>query len=881
MKLTLPDVLDACPRWRFGLVVLALGGAPLGGPALADQRTDPDAACAMARATLVDLKVAGSAGGGATELDYAAASMLLGYAHALAPKDEDILRLLIEAEASAGSRERLMELTAELLKLAPADTVAQLRLISGKISSQQTVDRRLEIYRQFLGPKGESIAASVRSRLAVDGALLRREQGDLAGFAEWVTRATQLDSTNKEAATLALNIYDQRALDDAEARRRDPAARLELLQNLLLADPLDESTHLAIAYELAGAGDWQGAANFFELYGTLTDKRGQQIPAQVQAAVQINLWQRRGARELVETLRDHIERQRRDVQRQRQAIMLAQEGKPGFDASQLPDAQQVRLPLDVERIRLAAAVALGQGEMIDYAFAEAKQTIALTQQAIDQRLNPPAEGLTPAEAADAKPVSEEERTELARRQRWLKAELTWLRILAGREVDQAKQDLQQLAMEPDADPAGLERMEGWLALRTGDLARAQTLLAGEGAGGGDEFAKLGAAMLAELREAAPSAIEQYEQIAQDDPGSIAGAFARTRYAALAGHDVPDAPGVEQLRRAASAMPVWVKAMADSPQRFMSLSVQMDKASLEPLDKASMTITVRNTSPIPLAVGPERTIQSRLLLVPKVEIGLNELPTASALEVVNLDRRLMLAPGESMTASVWPDAGSLGWTIDELAVGTARIRWRVLQGFQVGKEGYFVPAPISLSAESGSITRVATPKAQSPTASLITAIRDGSVREMAEALTVVRARIIRRPAQPDIISQLEEADAWAALIERWKTLDTAGKILALASMPTRAEAPAGSSVDDAIAGETDPAVLAMMLLTRADSVESPLLAEGRFADRPDLQVLARACRQQLKDNVPTYARLGSPFAAEPARGGSGGGGGGQQGGSIFR
>src|SRR5690606_7690973 len=104
---------------------------------------------------------------------------------------------------------------------------------------------------RYLSPEGERIDASVRSRLALDGALLAREIGDAAAFESFLSRAVALDITNKDAASVALRLFEERG-----GRPRD---LLQLQVNLLYADPLDPHVYRSMARALAREGAYAQA----------------------------------------------------------------------------------------------------------------------------------------------------------------------------------------------------------------------------------------------------------------------------------------------------------------------------------------------------------------------------------------------------------------------------------------------------------------------------------------------------------------------------------------------------------------------------------------------------------------------------------------------
>ncbi|MFA6046945.1 MAG: hypothetical protein WC718_18325, partial [Phycisphaerales bacterium] len=142
----------------------------------------------VARLAILDLRSLNSPGPG----DFAIAAGLLSIAQDLAPNDADIVRRRAEAAYNAGDNAVVDECTKRIVELDPADTVAQLRYITSRIGAYQTAEDRLAAYDALVGPKGAALDESIRSRLALDAALLARERGDTAGFIDRLKKAISL-----------------------------------------------------------------------------------------------------------------------------------------------------------------------------------------------------------------------------------------------------------------------------------------------------------------------------------------------------------------------------------------------------------------------------------------------------------------------------------------------------------------------------------------------------------------------------------------------------------------------------------------------------------------------------------------------------------------
>ncbi|MCA9298997.1 MAG: hypothetical protein KDA28_08015, partial [Phycisphaerales bacterium] len=210
------------------------------------------AARSVARLGILDLRLQQDP----TPEDYQLASMVLGLALSIDPDDVDIARHRVEASWALADEETLIAESRRLVSLDPTQTVALLRVITSRIGQLQTAEERLAMTDRFLGPQGDRLDPSIRSRLALDAALLHRELGQEEMFVDRLNLALKLDGTNKEAAALAAALYAETV--------GDPMGRLEMAEHLLYADPLDPNTHLSISQLLCILGDWVGAVRFHD-----------------------------------------------------------------------------------------------------------------------------------------------------------------------------------------------------------------------------------------------------------------------------------------------------------------------------------------------------------------------------------------------------------------------------------------------------------------------------------------------------------------------------------------------------------------------------------------------------------------------------------------
>lgn len=800
-------------------VVLVL----LAGSAFAAEPDPPErpplemtAAYAAARMALVDLKMAENP----TADDYRIAGEVLATACSLRAGDQTLLRLRMEAAEHAGDDQTVRQIARMLVAIDPEDTVSQLRVISGMIGDLQTVDERLAAYDKFLGESGQALDESVRSRLALDAALLYRERGDLDRFAAMLTQAVELDSTNKDAATLALAFYTQRV--------DDPVGRFEwLLISVLRADPFDQSTLAACVRELTSGGAVDGAWRFASILRRLADARQLDLSHAEERAYDVAEWNASGPEAVIRRLSGMLEVERsRVVERRRQ---LQELGQP-LDGVPLPES--VRLPPSRERVRVLCAAALGDTERAGIMLRELS---AATQAAMN-------------ELADSSRRPSEMTDELAEQTRLLLlSELVWTRLLSGQELAEAAQGLDELVRVGKSDPAVLRRLGAWRLLRSSDTDSARHALE---SAADDPLCELGLGVLAEKNGDKAEAVRRYFGVMRAIPSELAGSFARTRLKELAGRLPAPAELAQKLESLAAEVPNWLEEMVESPRKVVSLEVKPLSESMSPIDRTPVRITLRNISQIPLALGPDKPINSRIMFAPVIELGPARMLGTEYVYITGLDRRLRLKKDEAVEAIAWPDIGSLSYDLEWVATSQTRVRWRVLQGFEISPQRMFEPGPGSISAETQPIMRPAVGRVNAVNDAMRRAIEVSGPRELSDTLQSLKLQIANQQA-----SKMQYADLdrlLELLARRFSSMDRPTKILVMCLLPPSKKVQPCLRIDQLAGQDTDEEVLAVLLATRVFKADDTALSSPTVLNSPRLSALAALVKRRIEQDRPSIA-----------------------------
>jgi hypothetical protein len=841
--------------------IVAVVGASIGlrtalaepDPVEGQQRVEMLAAHAVARVALCDLKDVGTP----TLRDYRIAEELLATAATLLPNDQTILRLYMEAAAAANDTTAVRDIARRLVRLDPDDSVSLLRVVSARISDLQTSDERLAAYDQFVSGEGsESFDKAVRSRLALDASLLARERGDMTGFAERLSKAIALDPTNRDAATLALDFYSPRA--DAN----EPTGRLDLMFQVLWTDPFDPSIYSSIVSELLSKGAGKGAFRFAKLQRRIYGIQQRPMPEADELAYDLAEWAVSGPEPIIRRLSDELEQQRQQAIERRKSVS---ERSVGADA--LPSPESIRLPVARERSRVVCASALLDRERATVFLSDFAASIAsMTRDAADPvRRNP---NLTEAQAvAQAREAS---------------IDLCWLRLLAGVQLEDAGKSLAEFRASGALDQSTLARLDAWNMLRTGDKEQAERTLATLAPR--DPLAAIGHALAAELRADPNTAIVRYAEIARREVGNFVGAFATTRYSTLFGEQLPATEVSRALEADAAGVPQSLDGMVDSPRRVMSMEVTALTPDIQPIERTPVRVTIRNTSWIALAMGPDKPICTRLLFAPQVDVGSEIMPTSDLVWIANMDRRLRLLPNESVDMIVWPDLGPLSFEMEYCLPRQARIRWRVLQGFELSAQRLYDAAPQMLTTDIVPLVRRLPSRAQAVVGSLESALQTGGPREIADVILSLKLQIVQakdlleKPLDLNQVDRLLEVISRRAASSSWPR---ASKILALCLMPSQKLLPQALRLDQVALQDTDEEVLAVALVTRAVKPNDPLFTAPAVLRSPRLAALAQLVKDRLEAGVSTFStvplfvttlvstapRAAAPDPAKPAGSGS--------------
>ena len=793
--------------------------APAPAPAAARPLTEPskqfmtEVARAMARTALLDLRVNQSP----NEDDFAITADLLRRAAETDPADAQTIRRWVQAAHASGSDDGVEAATLALIRADPGDTVAQLRLSTRRIAGLQTVEDRLAEFARLLGPAGSRLDPSVRSRLALDSALLARETGDEELFVRRLKQATQLDSTNKDAAFLAYTYFSERV---ADAR-----GRFELLSNLLMADPLDASVHAQIRDLCASVGAWEGAARFHLLTQQIVGVQQQLGPNDRVASLAL-MWRRDGAREALNAVIDDLR-----AARSRQERMTKAEGVP-LDQISLRKADEVRLAVPMDEFRAAVAAAAGDAN----ALAAAMVDLGASTLEVVAVMRDPSRRPSTVDAVEAEAVALDAETNGA----------LW-RLAMGTAAPRGARTPAEIGGALPGDDPRKAALEAWGAVRDGRHADALAVSPGVL----DPWLMMAHSLAHEAGGDKKKAADLARAVSRGEPLTALGSWAWWRASTLEpSYRDPDAAPIETL---AKTVPTWVDSMLRNPSGFQRLVLEWQEPRASALVPATLAVRIKNLAPVPLAIGAGAPIEARLLLAARATMENAALMPMVEGEVFEIDQRLRLNPGEELRTTFAADSTALGWVLRTACYGNVSLTLRGLQGFYTTPEGGRYAAPGSLDVNSDRLTRPGLAEARLNSAQLAQRVSGAGAEELPALFTAIRAHLWGT----DCVGAPDEgtpglAEALAAVYHAWPP---AVRVLALAELPNAADATAMQPFDDAASADQDPGVLPWVIVTRASLADNPALTLADASGDASLAMFAARHRARLASGQRFYATHG--------------------------
>lgn len=586
----------------------------------------------------------------------------------LSPDDPEAWNFHL-AVAMLNERDDVVRTASErLAKLDPENDRALLQKLRSEIAEKQTAAERAERYKHEIG-RGD-LPVTVRSRLALDLAILERRRGRTEAFASWLAESVALDRSHTAAAALAAG-YFRLHVDD-------PVGTGELLLNQFLANPTDISAQMLAANHFLDHGAYDAADRLYTLAKNCYESiQLVALPGELIADLAIARW---GAGRMDTALRQIMEYQRRMDIRYRERLLHE-------DPELTPlDRAKRQAPRSLTVIVTHAVLRARQGD--EQGRAMMQRIIDLYQQRIETMVE---EAQQEAERLD--PRVKEEIAKL-----WL--ETAWLTVWLSPTPENADEYAARASELIELSERAEARIAGWIALRNGDPDRAVDLL--ERHAGHDPAAGLGYANALLARGQRRSAAQALLNVVRLQPGTLIGAWAGDQLAELIGRRVPissDAAHLDDLMR---EVPSYLDRFPAHPTTALSVRLRPTKDRFDPYEPIRIDLKLTNHASRPLAIDPEGPILPDVVLLFDVRLsGATDHPAVTPL-IVSIDRRLRLEPHERLTIPLDLRRAPLGAVLDQHPLHGAIVTIRVISNFFVTPHGAILPNLLGSEQQAPSI-----------------------------------------------------------------------------------------------------------------------------------------------------------------------------------
>lgn len=763
--------------------------------------------------------------------DYRVAAQSIRLARRRVPEDLEFLRLELEAWDSANEDDQVLTCLEELIKLDPADTAAQLRLIVGRIRKLQDADARLAAYLRLIGPRGASLDPAIRSRIALDAALLARETGDEASFIELLTQAASMDVTNKDAVALATLTFMEQT--------NDPVERIRLLSDLILSDPLDVGAAQNLTQALVSFGAWPSALRMMEVTRTLLIAQKQPIDIQNFVDYAMVQWRTSGPDAAIKPI-DNVQ----NTEQLKINIDHARRVKAKEVDERLPPQTAV-VSSYIELIRMLALFAKGDDKRL-------AECTGFLEAEIDAKLRMynKGEGLPPSFTP--------ERIDQSRREDHLTRLLA--RVLTGLNIAGAIEDF-DTTLRSD-EPLTHDAKARWMALidmRLCDTQAAIPVLE-HLADHGDLTAGLGLGIAYEEAGLTDEAIAAYAALSYSSPTAMMGAAAATRAAYLRGGvPLPEMPFAPAINEFIKGFAPWLEEMVSNPYKTVSLKMTLPTTTVDLFDRIEAKVEIRNLTRRPLALGAGSTLSSRILVVPDISFGRRETVEQARSDVIELQRRIRLGGGERLEVPIWLNRGTLGSLLFLYPTDSATMRWRLIQGFQLSQENTFDPGPMCVTATSAVLGRPAI-AGYSTTAELFESLRVSTGRRQLEDILLVVMEARRRVKDEPDAALLERLTGICGILsQRMESMTSDERVMTIVMMWHAGVfgTDAGKLIAFGARNDTAPLVRLALLQCAVLQPRDPRLDEAEQGDDPLLASIAKSMRESLATSGPFRHPLPEP------------------------
>ena len=592
----------------------------------------------------------------------------------LVPTDAEAWRLRMDIARLHEEQEDAERCLRRLVELRPFDERLVLERLDLALTERQTVEARLEGLDVILA---ESLSGHLQARLWWRRALLRQGRGD-GDWRQDAARAAVADPSF--AAPLAALVAPTLAQEEA-----DPAEVIEALAALAAATPADADTAARLGRRLLRYGAYSDAKAALTAAVTAVDRMGQRPPPGLLADLLLCLLAEDGPA----AVRSALAKRVMPLKRASRMRIMA-------EAVTSDDYQQV-VPepiLGVTSSRVVADLAL---LLSATAHLEGLQE---SDQPVRQLLRLFTDGpteiqiLAQPELESIKPLPSEKLDAFRLRAGW------WTLAFGG-DPALARSDLEAITTEDLISAQDQVVLDGWFALRSGELEEATALL---GTRADDPRARFGLAKAAQLAGRPEEMIDHAAFVARVVPESVVGVLSVRMLSDHFGRAVRPAPHALSVAAAAGDIPEHLEELHLHPERVLDVRLLPQDVIGQAFAPFDLDFEIKNIGSLPVPLG-EGGLSEFLALEIESDLARRGMVRHGRPASLRLEGPLVLTPGQRHQQTIDLRRLPVAADIDRAGVLGASIEFQVITqpvGLPIAAGPYPMvkPGPIGSLSSSG-------------------------------------------------------------------------------------------------------------------------------------------------------------------------------------
>ncbi len=746
----------------------------------------------------------------ATSSDLELAHRVAVRATELVPTDFEAWRLRMDIARLHEEQDDAERCLRRLVELRPSDERLVLERLDLALSERQTVEARLEGLDVILA---EPISGHLQARLWWRRALLRQGRGD-GDWRQDAARAAVADPSF--AAPLAALVAPTLAQEAA-----DPAEVIEALAALAAATPADADTAARLGRRLLRYGAYADAKAALTASVNAVDRMGQLPPPALLADLLLCLLAEDGPAAVRSALAKRVMPLKRASRMRIMAEAVTSDNYQQVVPEPILGVESSRVVADLALLLSATAHLEGLEEsdqpvrQLLRLFTDGPTEIQILAQPELASINP-----LPSEKLDA-----------------FRLRVGWWTLAFGGDPALARSDLEAITTKDLISAQDQVVLDGWFALRSGELEEAIALL---GTREDDPRARFGLAKAAQLAGRPEEMIDHAAFVARVVPESVVGVLSVRMLSDHFGRAVRPAPHALSVAAAAGDIPEHLEELHLHPERVLDVRLLPQDVIGQAFAPFDLDFEIKNIGSLPVPLG-EGGLSEFLALEIESDLARRGMVRHGRPASLRLEGPLVLTPGQRHQQTIDLRRLPVAADIDRAGVLGASIEFQVITQpvglpFAAGPYPMVKPGPIGSLSSSGTFRIPGTMLNKDAIRQLRVAAEKGQSQTplpvLAQLGQYIALGLDGRVAE-DVALEIQSARD--VFLDRFAELDANARAFLTGVLPSN-QMPAVLAAQ--ISDDPDRWVRVMYLLNHVADEFDPALNRARNDSDPLLQLTAK-------------------------------------------